>query len=770
MPNVRSIALLLAMSATACAPHDPDSPASLRDLRKAKSAIDARLDAFHAAAARSDEHAYFAFFTKDATFLGTDRTEHWSSNEFRAYAHPHFEKKKGWAMHATRREVSFSRDGLVAWFDEDLETKNLGPARGSGVLVREHEGAEWKVAQYNLSTVVPNALFSEVRRVIERPTSAPKVALSSSPTLAFADPRRAEKITALDPEIDALMRAEIEERHMPSLAVALVVLGRPLHVWVEGVADKKSGTPASKDTAYRVGSITKTVTATALMLLRDERKVALDDRVDAYLPEFSKVALATTDAAPITLRELLTHSSGLPRDGSYDDSIHPDVDISESEVLVSLDVRAAEPPGTQYAYSNFGVSIAALAASRVARTPYRELINERLIVPLGMTNSGFDPSKLQNIATGYATSHTDKPEPPLRLGASEGAGGLYASLDDMAKWVGFHLSAWPARDDAETGPVRRSTLREMHTPAFPIGLTMMNGTRGPSASSKAVGIGWHVKTTCAYERLVGHGGTIDGFNSQIVFAPDRGFGLVVLSNSRDADTSSIADKILAHIDQRGALLPRTPVFSPRGLELVHLWTKTLGDTDQAGYAALVTPDFVAHVPLVRMQDSGRRLRKRHGVCSTPTPLIPTRVLSTNEAELRIACEKGSLAVHAFVVENRLQGISVKSTGFPVSKSHHNAAVATLALLKTWDVRRADTLFAKEINKPKFAAAFATIARDSGTCTLGPGESDSANEAHFELHCPRGASMKLDMTLRNDTKVTSLSLTPNEDAHCQERNQ
>ncbi len=553
-------ALLFATFAIACAPIEVHAPPSSVDSRKATNEVGARLDAFHAAAARSDEDGYFGFFTKDATFLGTDATEHWSTSEFRAYAHPHFEKKKGWVMRATRRDVRFSHDGLVAWFDEDLETKNLGPARGSGVLVRE--GSEWKVAQYNLSTVVPNDRFPEVKRVLNRPTAAPKVAASPILARAFSDPARADKITKLGPEIDALLRAEIDEQHMPSLAVGLVVDSQLVRVWVEGVADRKSGRRASKDTVYRVGSITKTFTATALMLLRDEGKVALDDRVDAYLPEFSKVALSTTDAAPITLRALLTHSSGLPRLGAFDYT-RPDVDVSESEMLAALDARVVEPPGTQYLYSNFGVAIAGLAASRAAHKPYRDFVHERLLAPLQMKSSGFDPSKLQNVATGYRSNETNNPEPPWRLGASEASGGLYASLDDMAKWVSFHLSAWPPRSDVDDGPMKRSTLREMHVPTFPIGLAVTSSADGRKASAAAMGIGWHVRATCAYERIVEHGGAVDGFNAQVLFVPDRGFGLVVLSNSIDARASTIADKILALIDERHALLPRVSA-APNG--------------------------------------------------------------------------------------------------------------------------------------------------------------------------------------------------------------
>jgi hypothetical protein len=123
------------------------------------------LDDWHRAAAAADETRYFGHFTAEAVFLGTDATERWTREEFRRYAHPHFAKGKAWRFVAISRHVSFSQDRSVAWFDEALDTPNLGPARGSGVLLRE--GGQWRIAQYNLSVPIPNDLMDEFKRRIE---------------------------------------------------------------------------------------------------------------------------------------------------------------------------------------------------------------------------------------------------------------------------------------------------------------------------------------------------------------------------------------------------------------------------------------------------------------------------------------------------------------------------------------------------------------------------------------------------------------------------
>ncbi len=119
------------------------------------------LDALHDAAARAEEERYFALFAPDAVFLGTDATERWSVEQFRAYAHPIFSKGRGWMYSVERRFVGFGPEGRTAWFDESLTNAKLGVCRGSGALVKGDDGA-WRIVQYNLTIPVPNELAEEV--------------------------------------------------------------------------------------------------------------------------------------------------------------------------------------------------------------------------------------------------------------------------------------------------------------------------------------------------------------------------------------------------------------------------------------------------------------------------------------------------------------------------------------------------------------------------------------------------------------------------------
>jgi ketosteroid isomerase-like protein len=122
--------------------------------------IEQVLKSFHQAAANSNSKAYFDLLTADAVFLGTDATERWEKPAFKAFVEPYFSKGRGWAYTPTEQNISLSQDGETAFFDELLVNENYGQCRGSGMLRLTAHG--WKIAQYNLSIPLPNALAKEV--------------------------------------------------------------------------------------------------------------------------------------------------------------------------------------------------------------------------------------------------------------------------------------------------------------------------------------------------------------------------------------------------------------------------------------------------------------------------------------------------------------------------------------------------------------------------------------------------------------------------------
>jgi len=158
----------LALQPATAAPGEPP-PGTGPDAPEAAVAV--VLDAFHAAAARADEEAYFALLAEDAVFLGTDATERWPKAAFREYAHPHFAAGRGWRFVPGPRQIALSADGRVAWFDELLASESYGACRGSGVL--ERLDGRWLILQYHLTIPIPNALAGEVVARIRAHATAP---------------------------------------------------------------------------------------------------------------------------------------------------------------------------------------------------------------------------------------------------------------------------------------------------------------------------------------------------------------------------------------------------------------------------------------------------------------------------------------------------------------------------------------------------------------------------------------------------------------------
>lgn len=165
-PLILLAALALAIPPVGCATL-PRTHVATSDER---APIDAVLDDWHAAAAASNLDRYMSHMSESGIFLGTDATERWTKAEFRAYSQRPFSAGRGWTMRSVRRSVSVRGD--VAYFDEALETQNLGPARGSGVLARE--GDRWVILQYNLSITVPNDRFESVRALLSSAPEAPR--------------------------------------------------------------------------------------------------------------------------------------------------------------------------------------------------------------------------------------------------------------------------------------------------------------------------------------------------------------------------------------------------------------------------------------------------------------------------------------------------------------------------------------------------------------------------------------------------------------------
>src|SRR6185369_1444265 len=165
------------------------------------------------------------------------------------------------------------------------------------------------------------------------------------------------------------------------------------------------------------------------------------------------------DSPPITIRHLMTMTTGLPEDNPWGDRQMADTK-AELEKLVGSGLSFSNPPGQSFEYSNLGFMLLGRIVTKVAGVRFQDYITEKILKPLGMKNTVWEYADIpaDKLALGYRWEHDAwRLEPILHDGEGAALGGIITTLDDFSRYVAFHLSVWPARDDPDTGPVRRAT-------------------------------------------------------------------------------------------------------------------------------------------------------------------------------------------------------------------------------------------------------------------------------------------------------------------------
>jgi CubicO group peptidase (beta-lactamase class C family) len=318
--------------------------------------------------------------------------------------------------------------------------------------------------------------------------------------------------------VDAQVEQERRRRHVPGISAG-VVYDQEL-VWSQGYGHSvlDGNVPADADTIYRVASISKLFTATMLMQLRDAGKLNLDDPIEKYLPEF-KVTSPFPDARPITFRQIVSHASGMTREGGHIGWQTMDMPVIETLLELAQQAEMRLPTMTEPKYSNIGIAILGHALSRIAGVPYQQWIDENILGPLGMSSSGFDRSALaqDKFAQGYHRDEARKPF-PSRHWDEQGfkpAGGMYSTVNDIAKFISLQFREGPAGGAQILGG---STLREMHQPV----VVMPDFETG-------FGIGWGMRRQNGL-KVIGHSGGLPGYTTNITLVPSLKLGVIVFTN------------------------------------------------------------------------------------------------------------------------------------------------------------------------------------------------------------------------------------------------
>lgn len=374
---------------------------------------------------------------------------------------------------------------------------------------------------------------------------APEAPQAGSQVVVGVPPR--EGYGEVAARLGAMIERERDQKDLAAVSVALVD-GDGV-VWAAGYGEASPGVPATAQTVYRVGSVSKLFTDIAIMQLAEAGELEIDAPVSRYLPEFAPAGFA---GAPITLRQLMSHRSGLVREppvGHYFDDAAPTL----AATVASLSgVPLVYEPGVRTKYSNAGVAVAGYVLEATQGLPFAEYVDHAVLQPLGMDDTAFAPDSalLAKLARGYMWGY-DRGRfdaPGFELGMAP-AGSMYSTVLDLARFMG----AMFRRGEGENARILRAETLE----------SMWEAQAGTG-----YGLGFRLAQRFG-ERWLGHGGAIYGFSTQLSFLPDAELGVVATSAVDGTNTvvGRVADAALelmlaARADAR---LPDEPL---RGAEPV----------------------------------------------------------------------------------------------------------------------------------------------------------------------------------------------------------
>jgi CubicO group peptidase (beta-lactamase class C family) len=482
----------------------------------------------------------------------------------------------------------------------------------------------------------------------------------------FADANRVDRLKGALPEIDSIFKAFARDNHVPGIAYGIIIDGRLVHTGTSGLRDVPRNAPVDSASVFRIASMTKSFTALSILKLRDEGKLSLDDPADEYVPELKTLAYPTTDSPRLTIRHLLSHSEGFPEDNPWGDQQLNRTD-DEMAAMMRSGIPFSNPPGLAYEYSNYGFAILGRIVAKVSGQPYATYLKQNILEPLGMTSTTMQAVEVNvdRLAHGYRWEDEQwKEEPPLPDGAFGAMGGMLTSIDDLSRWVAFLSDAWPPRNDPETGPVRRASVREMQQlwRSRPTRVTMPRPDSAVIAFSGGYGYGLRITQTCEFGYVVAHSGGLPGYGSQMRWLPDHGVAIIALGNLTYTGWDGVIAQSFDALSRTGALKPREPAPSAALTSARDAVSRLVASWDDQ------LADSVAAMNLYLDQSKDRRQRAiaallaEVGACRSEEPFAVENAL---RGQWMMACDRGRLRVAitlAPTVPPKVQYLNVRRAG------------------------------------------------------------------------------------------------------------
>ncbi|CAF0989910.1 unnamed protein product [Rotaria sordida] len=461
----------------------------------------------------------------------------------------------------------------------------------------------------------------------------------------FIDEQRLEKIKKVFPTIETLFEKEFEKNNFPGLIYGLIVDGQLLNSHSFGYTDLERKIPITTKSLFRIASMTKSFTAMAIIKLRDDGKLRLDDPVYQYIPELKMTNLLTTDAPIITIRHLLTQHVGMPEDDPWADRLLalPDTDFL---AILNKGISMSNPPGTIWEYTNLCYTILGRIITVVSQISYQEYIKKEILDLLDMKNTFWEYSKIPSelLAHGYCWECEHYSEENLLHDGSFGAmGGLISSVEDFSKYISYHLQAWPPRNDPEYGPIRRSSLREMQHPWNFMELNTYTHRSCPITSAYCYGLVWSKNNDGIVS--INHSGGLPGFGSNWIILPEHGIGLVSFANRTYADlghiNTVIMDQIVTLADLKSRQLPVSKMLTERKQQLIKLLVEDNWNINDFQISQIFAENFFLDQTLELRKTTSQELFNQVGKILNIGELIPKNQL---RGQFEIECEHGKIQI------------------------------------------------------------------------------------------------------------------------------
>jgi CubicO group peptidase (beta-lactamase class C family) len=319
--------------------------------------------------------------------------------------------------------------------------------------------------------------------------------------------------------MDSIAEEHIGKNNTTGIAYALVQNGALITTKGHGLADIDENRPFSSETSFRIASVTKLFTATAVMQLHSKGLVELDRDIRHYLPNFNYTSI---EGDSLTLLNLLTHTGGFEDKNLKRRTQDPSEQISLEEYLYNEMPKRVAKAGETFAYSNHGLALAGLIVEKVSGKAYCDFVQTELLSPLKMVNSTFDVQEATNFAKSYKKESEEWETVPYDYIHTKPSSMLISTAADMARFMNFHLQADSKNDGIL---VSDASFSEMHHQQF---------THHPQLPGVALGF------FEAYQnglRLLRHGGTATNYGSFLCLIPEKGIGIFITHNGGDESLS-----------------------------------------------------------------------------------------------------------------------------------------------------------------------------------------------------------------------------------------